>query len=102
VLCPPLSFCTEVNIHVTCIPTRVVQFEHFDDETFAFFRDVLFENYPSWISQWLRLVPNFGKGCKIFKSSFLEFQISLIFPFSSVLSTPFLLLSVKCRKRGMS
>jgi hypothetical protein len=42
VLCRPLSVFTEVNIHVICISGRVALFEHFDAETFAFFRYVLF------------------------------------------------------------
>jgi len=32
---------------MSCISCRVTQFEHFDAETFAFFRDVLLENCPS-------------------------------------------------------
>jgi len=32
---------------MSCVSCRVTQFEHFDAETFAFFRDVLLENYPS-------------------------------------------------------
>ena len=43
---PPFVF-TEVNIHVIYVSRRVSQFGHFDAETFAFFRDILLENYPS-------------------------------------------------------
>jgi len=47
VLCRSLSVFAEVNIHVTCISSRVTSFEYFDAEMFTSFRDVLLENYPS-------------------------------------------------------
>jgi hypothetical protein len=32
---------------MSCISIGVAKFEHFDAETFAFFRNVLFDKYPS-------------------------------------------------------
>jgi hypothetical protein len=76
VLCLPLSVFTEVNT-VICISSTVAYFEHFHAETFAFFRDTTWKLLFPWISQWLLTLPNVRKGCKILKSSSLEFKIIL-------------------------
>ena len=47
VLCCPLSVFTQIQVHVISVTAGVTEFIHFDAETFAFFRNVLFENDPS-------------------------------------------------------
>jgi len=99
VLCHPPSELTQAHIHVIRITSWITVFAHFYAKTFAFFFSwwtVSKLPFP-WISQWLCLLPNVQKGCKILKSLSRNFH-SLSW-LSSVLSTPFLLLFVKCRNR---
>ena len=69
-LCRPLSVFTQIHVHVIGVTVGVTEFVQFDAKTFAFFRNVLFENYPSFefhydfvYNQMLGRIVKFCKAC---------------------------------------
>lgn len=99
--CTLTSIVSHPSLNTCNIASGATHSVHFDDKKFFFY--VLLECYSSLGFHNDYLLPNFQMGCKILKSLSLEFQkkfhiVHCLSWLSSILSTPFLQLSVKCRK----